>query len=217
MGPWPARAGRGPGSATAAPTVGALVRGRSRAARSIADIDTIGLMATKGTPAIVLAQRAGVAFTVHEYALPERHGRARDERPDYGLEAALVLGVEPSRVGKTLVTVAEPDGRLVAAVLPVDRQLDLRRLAMAVGARRTSLADPRVAERAIGSVVGGISPLAPRRRLDVVVDTSVMGLTTILVSAGRRGLQIELAPADLVRLCTATVASVIRVGPESAP
>lgn len=172
-------------------------------------------MAATGTPAIALARRAGVVFTLHEYVLPERHGRERVDRPDYGREAATALGVEPARVCKTLVAVLDPDGRLVAAVLPVDRQLDPRRLATAVGARRTSLADPLAAERATGSVVGGISPLAPRRRLDVVVDVSAMEPATILVSAGRRGLQIELAPADLVRLCTATVAPISRVPPES--
>lgn len=172
-------------------------------------------MAASGTPAIALVRRAGVAFALHEYVLPERHGRARDDRPDYGLEAATALGVEPARVYKTLVAVLAPDGRLVAAVLPVDRQLDARRLAAAVGARRSSLADPLAAERATGSVVGGISPLAPRRRLDVIVDVSAMEPATILVSAGRRGLQIELAPADLVRLCTATVAPITRVPPGS--
>ena len=171
-------------------------------------------MATTATPAIALARRAGVVFTVLGYTLPERHGRDRDERPDYGLEAAAALGVEPGRVCKTLIAVVEPDGRLVAVVLPVDRQLDPRRLAAAVGARRSDLADPVVAERATGSVVGGISPLAPRRRLDVVVDDSVMAHARILVSAGRRGLQIEIAPGDLVRLCTAKVAPVTRVGAE---
>jgi len=172
-------------------------------------------MAATGTSAIALAQRTGVAFTVHEYVLHERHGRARDDRPDYGQEAATALGVEPGRVVKTLVTVLDPGGRLLAAVLSVDRQLDTRRLAAAAGARRSSLADPLVAERAAGSVVGAISPLAPRRRLDVVVDSAAMEHATILVSAGRRGLQIELAPADLVRLCNARVAPISRVGPES--
>lgn len=172
-------------------------------------------MPASGTPAIAHAQRAGVGFTLRTYTLPERHGRAREERPDYGLEAAAALGVEPGRVYKTLVAVLEPDGRLVAAVLPVDRQLDPRRLAAALGARRAELADPRVAERATGSVVGGISPIAPRRPLPVVVDASALGHATILVSAGRRGLQIELAAVDLVRLCTATVAAITRVAPES--
>lgn len=174
-------------------------------------------MAATGTPAIALAQRAGVVFTIREYVLPERHGRAREDRPDYGLEAASALGVDPGRVYKTLVAVVEPGERLVAAVLPVDRQLDPRRLAAALGARRCALANPLAAERATGSVVGGISPLAPRRPLPVVIDHSALEHDRMLVSAGRRGLQIELAPADLVRLCTATVAEITRAGSESPP
>ena len=166
-------------------------------------------MAAAGTPAIALVERAGVEHRVHGYALPERHGRARDERPDYGLEAAVALGIEPGRVCKTLVATIDGE-RLVAAVLPVDRQLDPKRLAVACGGRRAELAEPAAAERATGSVVGGISPLAPRRPLPVVVDDAATGHPTILVSAGRRGLQLELAPADLVRLTNATVAAIAR-------
>ncbi len=145
---------------------------------------------------------------LHEYRLPERHGRARAERPDYGLEAAAALGMAPRRVFKTLI--ADVDPGLVAAVVPVDRQLDLKALAAAVGARRAILAEPAAAERASGSVVGGISPLAPRRRLRVVIDDTALTLSTMLVSAGRRGLQVELAPADLMRLTEATVAAIAR-------
>lgn len=160
------------------------------------------------TPAVALLRRAGVDHVLHEYALPERHGRARDARPDYGAEAAAALGVPPGRVFKTLI--AEADPGLVAAVVPVDRQLDLKALAAAVGSRRAALADPLVAERASGSVVGGISPLALRRRLRVVVDDSALAHPTILVSAGRRGLQVELAPADLIGSTEATVAAIAR-------
>lgn len=174
-------------------------------------------MATRATPAIALARRDGVHFTVREYVLPERHGRDRDERPDFGSEAAAALGVAPARVCKTLIAVLDGGERLVAAVLPVDRRLDPRRLAAAAGASRASLADARVAERATGSVIGGISPLAPRRPLPVVVDAAAMEHATILVSAGRRGLQIELAPGDLVRLCGATVAAISRVVAEFTP
>ena len=166
-------------------------------------------MAAGGTPAIALVERSGVAHTVRAYTLPERHGRGRDERPDYGLEAAATLGVEPARVCKTLVATID-GGRLVAAVVPVDRQLDLKALAAACGGRRAELADPSAAERATGSVVGGISPLAPRRPLPVVMDASAVAHPTILVSAGRRGLQVELAPADLVRLTSATIAPIAR-------
>jgi Cys-tRNA(Pro)/Cys-tRNA(Cys) deacylase len=165
-------------------------------------------VSTKGTPATELVRRAGVEHHVHEYVPPERHGRARDERPDYGAEAAAALGVEPSRLYKTLVVAV--DGRLVGAVVPVDRQLDPKRLASALGGRRAELAEPREAERATGSVVGGISPLGARRPLQLVVDASVERHVTVFVSAGRRGLQLELAPADLVRLGNAKTADIAR-------
>jgi Cys-tRNA(Pro)/Cys-tRNA(Cys) deacylase len=162
------------------------------------------------TPAIDLVRRAGIAFEVHEYRPAERHGRDRDGRPDYGLEAAAALGLPPGRVFKTLI--ARVDGRLAAAVLPVDRQLDPRRLAAALGGRRGELAEPREAERVAGSVVGGISPLGTRRPLPLVVDASATDHATIHVSAGRRGLQLEIAPGDLVRLGNAIVASISRTG-----
>lgn len=165
-------------------------------------------MPASATPAIEFVRRAGIAHAVRTYASPERHGRERDERPDYGLEAAAALGVAPDRVCKTLV--ASVDGRLVAAVLPVDHQLDLKALAAALDGRRAELASPAEAERASGSVVGGISPLAPRRRWSVVVDVAALDHPTILCSAGRRGLQLELAPADLVRLTGAVTASITR-------
>ena len=183
-------------------------------ARSIADIDTIGGVASHATPALDLLARTGTPHTIHEYALPERHGRARDARPDYGLEAAAALGVDPARVAKTLVV--RLDGtRLALVVIAVERQLDPRRVATALGARTADLADPRDAERATGGVVGGISPLAPRRPLPVVVDEAILDGTTVLVSAGRRGRQVELAPADLVTLTRATVAPIARTGPVS--
>lgn len=165
-------------------------------------------MPSSGTPAIDLVRRHGIAHEVREYRPAERHGRARDERPEYGLDAAAALGVEPGRVFKTLIAVV--DGRFVAGVLPVDRQLDLKALAVAVGGRRAVLADADAAERVGGSVVGGISPLAPRRPLTVVVDTSAQGHDRILVSAGRRGLQLDLAPSDLIGLASATVAAIAR-------
>ncbi len=135
---------------------------------------------------------------LHEYAPPERHGRGRDERPNYGLEAAAALEVEPARVFKTLVAVVDGT-RLVVAILPVTCDLDLKRLAQAVGGRRATLSEPAAAERATGYVIGGISPLGQRRPLPTVLDTTGIGHQTILVSAGRRGLQVEVAPGDLVR------------------
>ncbi len=146
------------------------------------------------TPAVVAAERAGIAFTLHSY---EHDPKA----PSYGLEAAERLGVDPDRVFKTLV-VAQ-DGALSVAVLPVADQLDLRSLG-----KRAALADPVAAERATGYVLGGISPLGQRKRLPTVVDETAVLHETILVSAGRRGLEIELVPDDLVRLTGARLAAV---------
>jgi len=160
------------------------------------------------TPAIDIVRRAGVVHTIHEYELPERHGRDREARPSYGLEAAAALGVEPGRMFKTLV--ANVDDGLVLAVVPVDRELDLKRLAAAVAGRRAVLADPAAAERATGMVVGGISPIGSRRPLAVVADVSILDHETVFVSAGRRGLQLELVPADLVRLSKAQTTRVAR-------
>jgi Cys-tRNA(Pro)/Cys-tRNA(Cys) deacylase len=161
-----------------------------------------------GTRAIELVRRAGVAHQVHEYRPNERHGRARETRPAYGLEAAAALGIEPDRIYKTLV--ASVDDRLVLAVVPVSGELDLKRLAEALGGRRADLAEPADAERATGYVIGGISPLGSRRELPVVLDAGVANHRTVLVSAGRRGLQLELDPADLARLTRATRAQIAR-------
>ena len=161
-------------------------------------------MAAQGTRAIDVLRRAGVAHRVVPYETPEPHRRARDERPAYGAAAAAALGIPPDRICKTLV--ASADSELVLAVIPVDRQLDLKRLAAALGARRAELADPTAAERATGYVVGGISPLGTRRPLRTVVDAPVMALDTVHVSAGKRGLQVSLAPADLIRATSALVA-----------
>ncbi|WP_214059522.1 Cys-tRNA(Pro) deacylase [Nocardioides aquaticus] len=126
----------------------------------------------------------------------------------YGLEAADALGLDPAVVLKTLV--AETDGVLVVAVVPVTGELDLKALARAVGASRARMADPVAAERSSGYVRGGISPLGQRRRLRTVVDASALDHDRVYVSAGRRGLDVGLAPADLVRLTGATVAPVGR-------
>ena len=165
-------------------------------------------MSARATPAIDIVRRAGVDHRIHEYELPERHGRERDARPSYALEAAGALGVPAERMFKTLVV--DVDDRLVLAVVPADRELDLKRLAAAVGGRRAAIADPAVAERATGMVVGGISPFGARRSMRVVADVSVLEHETVYVSAGRRGLQLELAPSDLVRLSKALTARVAR-------
>jgi Cys-tRNA(Pro)/Cys-tRNA(Cys) deacylase len=143
--------------------------------------------------------KAGVAHTLHPY---EHDPRAHS----YGLEAAAALGVDPARVFKTLLV--DADDRLVVAVVPVGERLDLKALARAAGVRRTAMADPDAAQRATGYVVGGISPLGQRRRHPTYVDVSALDHATILVSAGRRGLDVELSPADLVALTSASTAEI---------
>jgi Cys-tRNA(Pro)/Cys-tRNA(Cys) deacylase len=145
---------------------------------------------------------------VHEYELPPASGRARDARPAYGLDAVRALGMPEERVFKTLV--ASVDGRLVLAVVPVAAELDLKALATAAGGRRAEMADPTAAERSTGYVVGGISPLGGRRRLPVVIDDAAFGHPTINVSAGRRGLEIELSAIDLAHAAHAERASIAR-------
>ena len=165
-------------------------------------------MSAQGTPAIAALRRAGVRFEVLSYEAPERHGRDRADRPSYGLDASEALGVEPARMFKTLI--ASTDSRLVAALVPVDRELDLKRLAAAADARNAILSAPLAAERTTGYVVGGISPLGQKRRLTTVVDVSALTFPLVLVSAGRRGVDVELAPTDLIRLTTANTAPVAR-------
>ena len=145
------------------------------------------------TPAVVAAERAGIPFTLHEY---EHEAGAA-----FGLEAAEKTGVEPARVFKTLVV--SQDGALSVAIVPVAAQLDLRALG-----KRAALADRASAERATGYVLGGISPLGQRKRLPALLDDSALAFETIFVSGGRRGLEIELAPNDLIRLTGARVAAV---------
>ncbi|MFJ7907769.1 Cys-tRNA(Pro) deacylase [Kitasatospora sp. NPDC096204] len=155
----------------------------------------------QGTPATVALEAAAVPFTVHAY----------DHDPaaaSYGGEAAEALGVTPERVFKTLV--ADVDGTLTVGVVPVAGQLDLKALAAAVGGKRAAMADPAAAERSSGYVRGGISPLGQRRPLRTVVDASALGHPTVYVSAGRRGLEVELAPTDLVALTRAHTAAIAR-------
>ncbi len=170
---------------------------------------TLGLMSPRRTPAIDLLERLGVVYSVHEYEPPPASGKARDARPAYGRDAVRALGIPEERVFKTLV--ASVDGDLALAVVPVAAELDLKALAAALGGRRAEMADPTAAERATGSVVGGISPLGGRRRLPVVIDESAFEQATINVSAGRRGLEIELAPPDLAGAAHAGRARIARL------
>ncbi|MFD8412380.1 Cys-tRNA(Pro) deacylase [Streptomyces sp. NPDC059650] len=157
--------------------------------------------ASAATPAIVALTAAGADFTTHAYEHDPAH-------PSYGQEAAEAMGVSPDQVFKTLVT--DADGVLTVAVVPVSGSLDLKALASAVGAKKAVMADPSLAERTTGYVVGGISPLGQRKRLRTVVDSSAEGHPTICVSAGRRGLEVELAPATLAALTAATLAPIAR-------
>jgi Cys-tRNA(Pro)/Cys-tRNA(Cys) deacylase len=154
------------------------------------------------TPAIKAAERARVAFELLTYAHDPRT-RA------YGPEAATALGLPAHAVFKTLIVTAAGPG-LIVALVPVDRELDLKALAAALGVKRAEMAAPDEAERATGYVVGGISPLGQRRALPTVIDESATALERIYVSAGRRGLEIALRPADLVALCRATTAPIAR-------
>jgi len=157
-----------------------------------------------GTPATTALSAAGIAFTVHDYA--------HDPRSEsYGEEAAAALGITADRVFKTLL--ADVDGSLTVAVVPVSGQLDLKALARAVGGRKASMADPKAAERSTGYVVGGISPIGQKRAHPTVVDVTALDHPTVFVSAGRRGLEVELAPADLVSVTAAVTAPVGRPTP----
>ena len=161
-------------------------------------------MAGRGTPATALLDKLGIAHSLHGYDHDPRRG-------SYGLEASEALGVAPERVYKTLV--AEVDGALTIGVVPVAGQLDMKALAAAAGGKKAAMAEVAAAERATGYVAGGISPLGHRKRIAVVIDSSAMGHPTMFCSAGRRGLELEIAPADLVRAAGAVVAAIAAAGP----
>ena len=156
-------------------------------------------MAGQGTPATALLARQRVTFQLHAYDVDA-------DTPNYGAAVADSLGIDQGRVFKTLVT--EVDGALTVAVVPVSGDVDLKALAGAAGGKRATMADRALAERTTGYVRGGISPLGQRKRLPTVIDASASGYETVYVSAGRRGLQVELAPADLARLTDATLAPI---------
>lgn len=160
-----------------------------------------------GTPATVALDRAGVPYEVRTYD-PASLPRPAGQRDSYGAEVAAALGQDPGHVFKTLI--AEVDGKLTVGVVPVSGHLDLKALATACGAKRAAMADPAVAERSSGYVVGGISPLGQRRRLPTVIDESARALETMFVSAGQRGAQLALSPADLVAVLGASFAPIGR-------
>ena len=153
------------------------------------------------TPAVTALMRGGIDHELHRY----------EHDPDvesYGLEAAEALEVEPERIFKTLVTAI--DGKLVVGVVPVTGELDLKALAAAMDAKHAVMADPAMAERATGYVLGGISPVGQKRRLPTVIDASASKWETVFVSGGRRGLEIEVAPDALVDATGARLAAIAK-------
>jgi Cys-tRNA(Pro)/Cys-tRNA(Cys) deacylase len=155
----------------------------------------------QGTPATVALTKAGMTFTTHSY----EHDPAAKS---YGLEAAEALGLQPEQVFKTLLV--EVDGKLSVGVVPVDKQLDLKAVATALNGKKAAMADPAAAERITGYVVGGISPIGQKRPLPTVVDASATDHETVYVSGGRRGLDLGLSPADLIKLTSARTAPIAR-------
>ena len=154
-----------------------------------------------GTPATVALRAAGIPFTEHEYV----HDPAAT---GFGLEAATALGVEPDRVFKTLL--AEVDGHVVVGIVPVTGRLDLKALAAAAGGKRAVMADPALAQRRTGYVVGGISPIGQKTAAPTMLDETAELWGTVFVSGGRRGFDVELAPADLIAATSAIVADIAR-------
>lgn len=152
-----------------------------------------------GTPATVALRAAGIRFSEHEYV----HDPAA---ASFGLEAAAALGVDPERVFKTLL--AQVDGSLVVGIVPVTGTLDLKALASAVGGKRAAMADPALAQRRTGYVVGGISPVGQKTASPTVLDETAELWDTVFVSGGRRGFDVELAPADLAGITSAVLADI---------
>ncbi|GAB2879148.1 Cys-tRNA(Pro) deacylase [Nocardioides pacificus] len=161
----------------------------------------MGKKSSGGTPATVALARAGIVHTVHAYTHDSRAA-------SYGEEAADALGVGAERVFKTLLVAA--DGNLAVGVVPVSGQLDLKAIARALGRAKAVMADPAQAERSSGYVTGGISPIGQRRALPTVVDASALEHPTVFVSAGRRGLEVELSPQDLIAVTEARTAAIGR-------
>jgi Cys-tRNA(Pro)/Cys-tRNA(Cys) deacylase len=164
-------------------------------------------MGAQGTRATDAARRAGITHTVHEYAHDAR-ASLREGGRGYALEAVEALGIDASRVFKTIVVAV--DGRLGLAIVPADAAVDLKAVAAALGGRKAAVAPPAEAEKATGYVLGGISPLGTRRALPTALDASAATHATIHVSAGRRGLEIELAAGDLVALTRGILAPIAR-------
>ena len=149
------------------------------------------------TPAMVMLERSGIEFAVHTFD----HDLVDSQELGYGRAAAHALGVEESRVFKTLL--AQSEKSAVVAIVPVSAQLSLKALALVLGVKRCEMVPSNDAQRITGYVVGGISPFGQKKKLFTVIDESALDLSTIFVSGGRRGLDIEVAPADLIRVLDA--------------
>jgi Cys-tRNA(Pro)/Cys-tRNA(Cys) deacylase len=154
----------------------------------------------KGTPATVALQKAGAAFTLHEYDYDPNAARI-------GMQAAEALGIPPARLLKTLM--AKAGGTVICVLVPSDCEVSLKKLAAAAGVKEASMLPPPEAERVTGYHVGGISPFGQRKRARVFLEQAALAHATVLVNGGRRGLQIELAPAELARLTEATTATLV--------
>lgn len=152
------------------------------------------------TPAVDQARKAGIEHHIHEYS----HDPSSES---YGTEAAEKLGIPQQQVFKTLVVSLDAK-TLAVGIVPVCTTLNLKRIAKAAGAKKATMADPAEVERTTGYVLGGVSPLGQKKRLKTFIDASAIGFSTINVSAGRRGLEIELSPQDLATLCGADFAEI---------
>ena len=155
------------------------------------------------TPAVKILQQQKIEYQLQEYS-------ANDDSISYGMQAAVALGQDPDRVFKTLLAMLDGNKKPVVAIIPVSKQLDLKKLANHFTARKATMADPDVAQRVTGYLVGGISPIGQKQRLATCIDLSAKSYATIFVSAGKRGLELELKADDLINVISATTDSISR-------